>query len=251
MVLTHTRRTFQEVLRYVQSGNLSEECADYLQYKCERAINILNMSSLIYNIPVTFVNQAEEIFIMVEEALREIQQSSLSIAFHIESVFSDSPGRPAFNIPREVLDMFVENKFNISAMARMLKVGEPTVKRQLRVNGISISSQYANLSESELDTIVLSILQQFPKSGYKHMIGYLLARGYRVQEKRVRELIRRVDPEGVIERSISLNIIQRGRYFVPCPMALWHMDGHHKLVRYITPITYISSSCSSKYLNAS
>lgn len=27
-----------------------------------RAINILNMSSLIYNIPVTFVNQAEEIF---------------------------------------------------------------------------------------------------------------------------------------------------------------------------------------------
>ena len=30
-------------------------------------------------------------------------------------------------------------------------------------------------------------------------------RGYGVQEKRVQETMRRVDPEGVIERSISLN----------------------------------------------
>ena len=45
--------------------------------------------------------------------------------------------------------------------------------------------------------------------------------------------MRRVDPEGVIERSILLNIIRRRRYSVPCPMALWHMDGHHKFVRYI------------------
>ena len=71
------------------------------------------------------------------------------------------------------------------------------------------------------------------------MIGYLLARGYRVQGKRVRESMRRVDPEGVIERSISLNIIQRRRYSVPSPMALWHMDGQHKLVRY-NPLHIIS-----------
>mgnify|MGYP001795958792 CR=1 FL=1 len=56
MVLTHTRRTFEEVLRYTQSGNLSEECADYLTYKCERAIIILHMASLIYNIPASLIN---------------------------------------------------------------------------------------------------------------------------------------------------------------------------------------------------
>ena len=113
MVLTHTKRMLQEVLRFIQSGNISDKCADYLQYKCEGAISILNISSLIYNIPVTFVDQAEEIFIMVEEALREIQQISQSSAFHIENAFSGSPRYPALNDPREVLKMSVENKCNV------------------------------------------------------------------------------------------------------------------------------------------
>lgn len=91
MVLTHTKRMLQEVLRFIQSGNISDKCADYVQYKWEGAISILNISSLIYNIPVTFVDQAEEIFIMVEEALREIQKTSQSSAFHIENAFSGSP----------------------------------------------------------------------------------------------------------------------------------------------------------------
>ena len=59
--------------------------------------------------------------------------------------------------------MFVENKFNVSAMASMLEVSESKVKRRLRTNGISISYQYANLSKADLDTIVLDILQQFQK----------------------------------------------------------------------------------------
>jgi len=33
--------------------------------------------------------------------------------------------------------MFVENKFNVSAMASMQEVSESTVKRRLRTNGIS------------------------------------------------------------------------------------------------------------------
>ena len=43
MVLTHKRRMFEEVLRYVQSENLSEECANYLKYKCEGAISVLHI----------------------------------------------------------------------------------------------------------------------------------------------------------------------------------------------------------------
>ena len=65
------------------------------------------------------------------------------------------------------------------------------------------------LIEADLDAVVMYILQQFPRSGYRRMIGYLLARRYRVQEKRVRKSMRRVDPEVVIEKSISPNIIQR------------------------------------------
>ena len=100
------------------------------------------------------------------------------------------------------------------------------------------------LIEADLDAIVMYILQQFPRSGYRRVIGYLLARRYRVQEKRVRESMRRVDPEVVIEKSISPNIIQRRRYSVPSPMALWHKDGHYKLARYNPLHTCISTFCS-------
>ena len=79
-----------------------------MKYKCAGAINILHMSSLIYNIPATFIDQAEEIFFMVEDTLREIQQNSQSNVVHLENIFSGFPGRPGFNIPMEVLEMFNE-----------------------------------------------------------------------------------------------------------------------------------------------
>ena len=100
------------------------------------------------------------------------------------------------------------------------------------------------LIEADLDAIVMDILQQFPKSGCKRMIGYLLPRGYRVQEKQVRESMRRVEPEFVIEKSILPNIIQRRRYSVPSPMALWHKDGYYKLARYNPLHTRIFTFCS-------
>lgn len=225
------RRTFQEVLRCVDSNNLSEECFDYLRYKCEGAINILQLSVHVYNIPATFIDQAGDVLRTLENAWEEVQQGGYSNTTQLDNIFTGSPGRPAFNIPKEVLEMFVENKFTISAMARMLEVSQSTIKRRLHCYGMSISSEYADLTEEALDGIVLQILEQFPKTGYKCMIGYLSSRGFRVQEKLVRESMRRVDPQGVIERSISLNIVQRRRYSVPCPMLLWHIDGHHKLIR--------------------
>ena len=78
--------------------------------------------------------------------MREFQQNSQSSVVHLEHLFSGSPGRPAFNIPREVLEMFVKNKFNVSAMASMLEVSESTVKRRLRKNGTSIFTQCANFN---------------------------------------------------------------------------------------------------------
>ena len=88
MVLAYTRRTFEEVLRYVETGNLSDECADFLKYKWEGAFNILHMSwSHIYNIPATFIDQAAEIFFMVKETLREIQQNRQSNMVHFNRTY--------------------------------------------------------------------------------------------------------------------------------------------------------------------
>ena len=62
------------------------------------------------------------------------------------------------------------------------------------------------------------------------MRGYLAAKNLRLQEYRVRESMRRVDPEGVVLRQLQSVPIYRRTYKVKGPLSLWHMDGNHKLI---------------------
>ena len=82
-----------------------------------------------------------------------------------------------------------------------------------------------------LDAEVSSILRNFPNTGYKGMTGFLLSRNIRIQQQRIREAMRRVDPEGTLLRALESSVIQRRTYQVRSPLALWHIDGNHKLVR--------------------
>ncbi len=105
------------------------------------------------------------------------------------------------------------------------------LQRRLRHFGLSIRGTYTNLSDQDLDTAVQEILNIQPHTGNKRMAGYLAARGFRVQQQRIRESMRRVDPEGTLMRALVINVINRRRYSVPSPLALWHIDGNHKLIR--------------------
>jgi len=60
--------------------------------------------------------------------------------------------------------------------------------------------------------------------------GYLESKGHHVQRQRVRDSLKRVDPEGCAERWSAA--VHRREYKVPTPNTLWHMDGHMKLIRY-------------------
>ncbi|KAF8119462.1 hypothetical protein EV363DRAFT_1102933, partial [Boletus edulis] len=51
-----------------------------------------------------------------------------------------------------------------------------------------------------------------------------------VQHRRVVESLRRVDRIGQILRNRQVK--RRRRYHVTRPNALWHIDGHHKLIRW-------------------
>ena len=68
-------------------------------------------------------------------------------------------------------------------------------------------------------------------SGKKTIEGELISQGIRVQRRRLRASLKRVDPVG--RRLRSLNAIRRRMYNVPSPLALWHMDGNHKLIRFV------------------
>ena len=64
------------------------------------------------------------------------------------------------------------------------------------------------------------------------MFGYLRCQGVRIKQGRVRESVRRVDLLGALMRGLEMNVVHRRVYSVPSPLALWHIDGNHKLIRY-------------------
>lgn len=100
--------------------------------------------------------------------------------------------------------------------------------------GLSIRAQYSIITNAELDGIVREIQGQFLMCGNRQMQGYLLSRGYRIQQSRIRESQRRVDPEGSIIR--RLHVLNGREYSVPSPRSLYHIDGYHKLIRYSVPV---------------
>ncbi len=144
-------------------------------------------------------------------------------------VRSGRAGRPIFDIGCEQLSFLIENRFTVRQIAAILGVSERTVYRRMSDFTLSVHDQYATLSDDELDHLVYQVHSQFPTCGNQQMLGHLFAQGYRVQQIRVRESLRRIDPEGCMIR--QLRVINRRQYRVPSPRSLWHIDGNHKLIR--------------------
>ena len=111
-------------------------------------------------------------------------------------------------------------------IAGLLNVSCSTVERRMREFSISARNKYSSVSDEELDNIILDIKRGFPNTGYKRMNGFLSQRGYTVQQHRVRESMRRVDPEGVLLRGLEMRVVAG-------PQCLWHIDGNHKLIRLV------------------
>ena len=115
-------------------------------------------------------------------------------------------------------------------MAQLFGVSKRTLERRLSEFGLSVRANYARLTDAELDATVNDIIADFSSVGCKRMSGLLLGRG-RIQQSRIRECMRRVNPEGVLLRALELRLIQRRSYYVQGPLSLWHIDGNHKLIR--------------------
>jgi transposase InsO family protein len=149
------------------------------------------------------------------------------------TVNSGSVGRPALDIPKETLKMFLNYGFSLIKISEMLGVSRKTISRRIRHFGLLEEvPRYTNISNVDLDVIVSEIYHEFPNCGIRRMKGFLIARGIRIQWERVRSSLWRVDPEGVLLRTMQLNLVKRRHYSVPGPLSLWHLDGNHKIIRW-------------------
>ena len=138
-------------------------------------------------------------------------------------------GRPKYIIPEHNLIFLLENRFSVPQIANMIGVSISTIRRRMDDLGLSVRALYSDISDIELDELVRYIHQEHPVCGCGQMQGHLLSRGYRIQQIRIRESLRRIDPTGTALR--RLYVMNRCHYSVPAPLSLFHIDGHHKLIR--------------------
>ena len=140
-------------------------------------------------------------------------------------------GRPRYYIPRSLLEFLLQKKFSVPKVASLLNVSVRTVRRRMEQYEIFVHNLYSSISDYDLDNLVRRIHQQFGSCGNRQTQGHLLAQGHRIQQSRIRESQRRVDPGGCLMR--RLGTINRRKYNVNGPLALWHIDGNHKLIKYV------------------
>ncbi|KAG6373520.1 hypothetical protein JVT61DRAFT_6158 [Boletus reticuloceps] len=98
----------------------------------------------------------------------------------------------------------------------------------MRCHGIEW--RYSQLSNTDLDSLITQFKKRRPESGIRYIVGFLRRHGIRVQHRRVVESLHRVDRIGQILRNQQVK--RRRQYHVKCPNALWHLDGHHKLIQW-------------------
>lgn len=212
----------------MENNETSENIIDSATYKIDWLI------SLIMRFAGSF-NREERLLGLLQDArqlLMQFERNDQSTNSRLASIVrSCQRGRPRFYIPQDQLELFLDYGLKASDIAKMLCVSEKTVHRRLQEFGISVRDTYSDISDTSLDITVRDICQQFPNCGYKMMRGHLLSKGIKGQEYRVRESMRRVDPDGVVIRALQLKVTHRRAYNVRGPLALWHMDGNHKLIR--------------------
>ncbi|XP_077060990.1 uncharacterized protein LOC143759143 isoform X1 [Siphateles boraxobius] len=114
----------------------------------------------------------------------------------------------------------------------MYSLSQRTIRNRMTQYQLSVRQTYSDITVEDLKRNVIEFIASCPNTGQKMVMGHLKARGIRVQQRRVREVMRAIDPVGTMLRGLELNIVPRRPYSVPAPLSLWHIDGNHKLIRW-------------------
>ncbi|XP_028397381.1 uncharacterized protein LOC114521162 [Dendronephthya gigantea] len=169
---------------------------------------------------------------LVYQQLERIMQTEYGHAaqYQAETTSSTGRGRPKIDISREQLAFLVDQGFTAWEMSEVLGVGKRTVQRRLATFDLSISGTYSDVNDNELNILVMSAQRENANIGIRMLKGFLYSKGHRVQRERIRQSLLRTDPSGAAQR--WKQAVKRRKYNVHSPLALWHIDGNHKLIRW-------------------
>ena len=141
----------------------------------------------------------------VHYLISEMMRGNVDFSGSVPTLKNGRKGRPKLEIKKEWLEYLLSKGFKGSDIGKMLRVSDKTVYRRLQEFGIPVRGTYSSIGEAELDSIVRGVLHDFPNCGYKAMQGHLMSKGYKIQEDRTREAMRRVDPVGKVQTLLIFN----------------------------------------------
>jgi len=139
------------------------------------------------------------------------------------------PGRPRVFVNIQQVEFLFQAGFSLSSIAKIAQVHKVTIMRRLNDHGI-ILERYSDISDEDLVDLVGEIHSQHPHSGLRMITGHLRSRNIFVQRYRVEMALRYIDPASSVIRWGLM--ARRRKYCVEGPNALWHIDGHHALIRW-------------------
>lgn len=144
--------------------------------------------------------------------------------------FCGLPGRPLVEVSIDEIEYLRGLQFTWTRIAQILGISRSTLYRRLQEEGVEHMCTYSDISNSELDGIMTTIKLNHPNDGERLIRGHLHRLGIVIPRARMRASIHRVDPiNTALRRSIT---IRRRVYHVNGPNSLWHIDGHHKLIKW-------------------
>ena len=162
-----------------------------------------------------------------------IDPDSPHVGLKVEKENTGGRGRPKYVIKPEQLIYLRDLRFSWTKIASLYGVSRRTlynIRFDLGLAGTAYDN-FTPIADSDLQEIVRDIKTLMPEAGQNMVRGLLAARGVYVQIVRIRDCIRLVDP---INTALRWALPRRRRvYSVPRPNSLWHVDGNHKLIRFV------------------
>lgn len=160
----------------------------------------------------------------------------------VEIIKTGHRGRPQKIVSKDILhEAFTEGR-NISRakLARTIGVSRGTLTKYCELYGIR-RQKFTEISDEDLDLLVRDYKLRHPNTGIRYLRGNMLLQHFRIQRSRIIESINRVDT--LAKQLRKDTTIKRREYHSARPNALWHLDGHHKLIQWGIVIHGVSDGC--------
>ncbi|XP_047445375.1 uncharacterized protein LOC125010659 [Mugil cephalus] len=200
---------------------------DYLEFVCYQEAVLFSAVSDQILIPKPILDALTELHDLVVEE-RENQDP-----IEFVQVCPGASGRPRFNISPDYLLYLIDQGLPVLCIANLMGVSTRTIFRRMKEFGFSVRALYSTCSNTQLDHLVTEIKKDMPHGGCRLVRESLQARGFRVQWKRVRASMHRVDTIGFLSHLNQLGCVVRRTHSVPGPKALVQVDTNRKLIRCI------------------